>query len=206
MRRSRKKVFALLHISDVCSFLRQHRPIGNPSNMLNPIQTILGSLLLHLSTATLLLNNGRVLDISFMFHAALTHPSLNDAPVLVGMILGVVAASLLSSLLSTSLLPSFPDEPNSLVPVMKVMASGTLMGWATKVLSFAQSGIYSTTNKNFPLANFAYLTRETITARRRLRIKHSAMWSSTVVAILGYCIASLLHYSNSNCEWCRRRR
>lgn len=101
--------------------------------MWTPISTILGSLLLHLSTATLLLNNGQVFDVSFILHAALTQPSLDAAPVLLGMVMGVMATNPLSFLLGIPFQASLPEEPKSLIPIIKTVTLGILMGWATKV-------------------------------------------------------------------------
>jgi len=101
--------------------------------MFTPIHTALGALLLYQGSSGLLFHNGAVFGISSLVSGSILHPSVENVPIVAGLVSSIVPVWVLAP----SLIPNYPAAPNSLASVAATFGVGVLMGWGTKVTTFS---------------------------------------------------------------------
>lgn len=99
--------------------------------MFTPVDTSLGALLLHQGASGLLQHNGRVFGISSFLSGCVGSPSLDNVPVILGLVSSIAPVSYLAP----SLLPHYPATPGTWEAAVITAGIGFLVGWGTKVSS-----------------------------------------------------------------------
>lgn len=95
--------------------------------MFTPIGASIGGLLFGQATTTLLLNNGRILGASSIMSGSILTPNLNNVPIVAGMGLSALGASILSP----RLLPNY-DSANEIFGGWTLILAGLIVGMGTK--------------------------------------------------------------------------
>lgn len=99
------------------------------AGMFTPVHTTLGSLLLFQGSSGLLIHNGAVFGISSLISSSVLNPNSDNVPIIAGLISSVIPVYLLVP----SLIPHYPQFPDSLYSAAATLALGFLLGWGTKV-------------------------------------------------------------------------
>lgn len=97
--------------------------------MFTPIHTSLGALLLFQGSSGLLVHNGAVFGISSLISGSVFNPSRDNIPIVAGLVSSILPVYLLAP----SLIPQYPDAPDSLISAATTLGVGFLLGWGTKV-------------------------------------------------------------------------
>jgi hypothetical protein len=97
--------------------------------MFTVVNTTLGAFLLHQASSGLLQHNGRVFGISSILSGSVAHPSLDNIPIIAGLMSGLAPVYLLAP----SLLPTYPAPPSGWESALTTLGLGLLVGWGTKV-------------------------------------------------------------------------
>lgn len=97
--------------------------------MFTPVNTSLGALLLYQASTGLLQHNGRVFGISSLLSGSVAYPSLDNLPIIAGLISSIAPVYWFAP----SLLPAYPAPPSDWESVLATHAIGILVGWGTKV-------------------------------------------------------------------------
>lgn len=96
--------------------------------MFTPIQTSLGALLLYQASSGLLIHNGKVFGISSLLSGSVFKPSLDNLPI----IAGLVSSPLPIYLFASTLIPAYPVMPKTWASAISTLGIGALVGWGTK--------------------------------------------------------------------------
>lgn len=104
--------------------------------MFTPVNTTLGSLLLFQGSSGLLIHNGAVFGISSLISGSVLNPNSDNVPIIAGLISSVIPVYFLVP----SLIPHYPQFPDSLYSVAATLVVGFLLGWGTKVRHMLMQG------------------------------------------------------------------
>jgi hypothetical protein len=97
--------------------------------MFTPIETTIGSLLLHQATSNLLYQNGNILGASGYLRGVLTAPTKEVLAFFVGM----AASYLPLKALAPQMIANYPAVQITPQVAVATIAIGALVGWGTKV-------------------------------------------------------------------------
>lgn len=96
--------------------------------MFTPVEASIGALIFGQATTTLLLSNGRILGASSIMAGSFSAPTLNNVPVIAGMGLSALGASVFAP----RLLPKY-DSVNEIFGSWTWVLAGLIVGMGTKV-------------------------------------------------------------------------
>jgi hypothetical protein len=98
--------------------------------MFTPIETTIGALLLHLATTTLLFDDGIILGVSGLLRQLFNDPKHAASSPALWFVVGTAIATSLVLAVAPEIIPAYPDPDANF---LKVVGSGLLTGWGTKV-------------------------------------------------------------------------
>jgi uncharacterized membrane protein YedE/YeeE len=97
--------------------------------MFTPVETTIGSLLLHQATSNLLYQNGNILGASGYLRRVLTAPTKE----VIAFFVGMAASYLPLKVLAPQMIANYPAVQITSQVAVATIAIGVLVGWGTKV-------------------------------------------------------------------------